>query len=71
MGVGFPNPFLIYYTMITFDNNQKIVTTSKPIVIVKKEINIGGINVPYECRYDFSKIPEQYHGLILQVISKI
>lgn len=57
--------------MITFDNNQKIVTTLKPIVIVKKEINIGGIIVPYECAYDFSKIPEQYHSLILQVITKI
>ena len=58
--------------MITFEGSHKLTVKSNKTVTIRKEHNIVGfMNIPYECVYDFSKIPEQHHELALQIITKI
>jgi hypothetical protein len=58
--------------MITFNSNKKLTVKSSSTVTIRKEHNIVGfMKIPYDCVYDFSKIPEQHHELALQIITKI
>lgn len=58
--------------MINLDSDKKLTVESTPIVTIRKEHNIVGfMKIPYDCVYDFSKIPEQHHELALQIITKI
>jgi len=58
--------------MITFESNEKLTVKSSQIVTIRKELNIVGfMRIPYDCVYDFSKIPQEHHLLALQIITKI
>jgi hypothetical protein len=58
--------------MITLDSSDKLTVKLNQTVTIRKEHNIVGfMKIPYDCVYDFSKIPEQYHELALQIITQI
>ena len=60
--------------MITSETDKKLTEESSPIVEILKIINLAGIvnlQIPYKVVCDFSKIPEKYHSLVLQVLTKI
>ena len=58
--------------MISLESTENLTVQSSSIVKIQKELNVvGGPTIPYECVYDFSKIPEYYHQLALQIITQI
>jgi hypothetical protein len=58
--------------MITLDSSEKLTIISNQTVTIRRQHNIVGfMNIPYDCVYDFSKIPEKHHALALQIITKI
>lgn len=51
--------------MISFGNDS-LTVKSDPTCTIR----CGGIELPYETKYDFSKIPEKWHYLFIQIIQK-
>jgi hypothetical protein len=56
--------------MIKLENTNKLTVKSKPVVIIKKDIEIVGAGIlPGKTEYDFSNIPKEKHQIFLQAIN--
>lgn len=56
--------------MISFSNDNSLTIKFDPTVTVMGTIRCGGIDLPYETKYDFSNIPGKWHYLFIQIIQK-